>query len=140
MVELPAAPGPIPQRLMEQAEAVSALLKCLAHPQRLMIACLLAGQPCAVSEIEARLGIHQPSLSQHLGALREAGVISGTRHARTVTYRLGDTRAGAVLAALAEIFCRDADAAPDAHAGAVAPPAPGLAGAAHFARVLAAVR
>ena len=124
--------------LAAQAGAVAELLKRLAHPQRLMIACLLADQPLAVSEIEARLGIHQPALSQHLGALREAGVIAGTRHAKAVTYRLSDARAGALLAALAAIFCPGAalpDAAPAAPAVVSAPSHPGLSGAARFARV-----
>ncbi|MDE2516046.1 MAG: winged helix-turn-helix transcriptional regulator [Rhodospirillales bacterium] len=147
--------------LAGQAALVAELLKRLAHPQRLMIACLLAEAPRAVSEIEAALGIHQPALSQHLAALREAGVIAGTRSAKAVTYRLSDARAGALLAALTGIFCADGRAdQPRAEAGAEkpatgSPPAAtaaaapaarragprhaALAGAAHFARIGAAV-
>jgi hypothetical protein len=35
-----------------------------------------------VSEIEENLGIRQPTLSQQIGALREAGVIEGRRRAK----------------------------------------------------------
>jgi DNA-binding transcriptional ArsR family regulator len=87
-----------------QAAQVAELLKLMGNPQRLLIACLLAEGECAVSEIEARTGIRQPSLSQHLGALREAGVIQGRRAAKAVIYHLADARAAALLDALKRIF------------------------------------
>ena len=51
----------------------AALLKTLAHPARLMLACTLAEGEFSVGELEQRLDIHQPTLSQQLGVLREAG-------------------------------------------------------------------
>lgn len=101
---------PDPQRspagLIEgRAEEVADLLKLLGHPQRLLIACLLSEGEFAVSAIEEKLGIRQPSLSQQLGALREAGVIEGRREAKAVIYSLADERLRQLLGALHQIFC-----------------------------------
>jgi DNA-binding transcriptional ArsR family regulator len=91
--------------LQGRAEAISEILKLLGNPQRLLIACLLSEGEYAVSEIEAKLGIHQPTLSQQLGALREAGVIEGRREAKAVIYRLTDEPTRHLLDALHRIFC-----------------------------------
>lgn len=96
--------------LAARASEVAELLKLLGHPQRLMIACLLAEGECGVSAIEARLGLRQPSLSQQLGALREAGVIQGRREAKAVIYHLAEPRVAALLQSLWQIFCADAPA------------------------------
>lgn len=123
--------------LQPRAEDVADLLKLLGNPQRLLIACLLAEGEFAVSQIEERLGIRQPSLSQQLGALREAGAIEGRREAKAVIYRLKDERLRQLIVALRQIFC------PGQTAGLVArsPASPSLstaspmAAAAMFARV-----
>ncbi|GAB0117086.1 ArsR/SmtB family transcription factor [Acidisoma sp. 7E03] len=123
--------------LAARATEVAELLKLLGHPQRLMIACLLAEGPFGVSEIEARLGLRQPSLSQQLGVLREAGVIEGRREAKAVIYHLAEPRIAALLQALWQIFCADTArqdmASPARPAGSAMPFAD--AGAAAFARL-----
>ena len=58
-----------------------------------------------MTELEATLGSRQPSLSQHLGSLREAGIIAGRHEAKAVFYRVSDPRAAAVVEALHAIFC-----------------------------------
>lgn len=133
---------------LAQAESAAELLKLLGNPQRLMIACLLAEGEFAVSEIESRLGIRQPSLSQQIGTLREAGVIRGRREAKAVIYHLADDRAAALLTSLHEIFCPGGaapknvgPASPRATAeaamasGGAAPSAFLLSGVASFARL-----
>src|SRR6202158_5516483 len=87
-----------------RAEEVSDILKLLGTPQRLLIACLLCEGEYAVSEIEEKLGIRQPTLSQQLGALREAGVIEGRKNAKAVIYHLADQRVRHLLGALHRIF------------------------------------
>lgn len=146
------ANGPPFPALAEQAEKVADLLKLLGNPQRLMIACLLAEGAFAVSEIEARLGIRQPSLSQQLGALREAGVIQGRREAKAVIYQLTNPQVATLLVALYGIFCPESARFPvsaifpegggkaaDLASGAAAP-AFNLAGVAAFARLGTAER
>jgi DNA-binding transcriptional ArsR family regulator len=123
-----------PAGLHGRAEEISEILKLLGNPQRLLIACLLCEGEHAVSEIEEKLGIRQPTLSQQLGALREAGVIEGRREAKAVIYHLADEQTRHLLDALHRIFCPEGLAALAAQTS----PRPSVAssmGAASFARV-----
>ena len=119
-----------------RADEISELLKLLGNPQRLLIACLLREGEYAVSQIEEKLGIRQPTLSQQLGALREAGVIEGRREAKAVIYHLVDPRTRHLLDALHRIFCPTGREALAAESLAQARPrVASSAGAASFARV-----
>jgi DNA-binding transcriptional ArsR family regulator len=89
----------------DQAEALAGVLKLLGNANRLAIVCLLADGERTVAEIEAMLGIRQPSLSQQLGVLREGGLIRAARSAKTVTYAFEEE---AVAPALA-LLCRRLD-------------------------------
>lgn len=93
---------------LADVEPVAELLKSLANPHRLMIVCTLVEGERAVSELERDLDIRQPSLSQHLASLREAGLVVGRREAKAVFYRLADARAASLVEALHEIFCQPA--------------------------------
>jgi DNA-binding transcriptional ArsR family regulator len=123
-----------PAGLHGRAEEIAEILKLLGNPQRLLIACLLCEGEYAVSEIEATLGIRQPTLSQQIGALREAGLIEGRREAKAVIYHLADEQTRHLLDALHRIFCPEGLAA----LAAKTSPRPRVAssmGAASFARV-----
>jgi DNA-binding transcriptional ArsR family regulator len=123
-----------PAGLHGRAEEISEILKLLGNPQRLLIACLLCEGEYAVSEIEEKLGIRQPTLSQQLGALREAGVIEGRREAKAVIYHLADEQTRHLLDALHRIFSPEGLAALTAHTSP-RPRVASAAGAASFARV-----
>lgn len=88
-----------------RATEVAELLKTLSHPARLMLACTLAEGEYSVGELEEALGIHQPTLSQQLGVLREAGVVETRREAKQIFYRLTEARAAQLIEALYGIFC-----------------------------------
>jgi DNA-binding transcriptional ArsR family regulator len=124
-----------PAALHGRAEEISEILKLLGNPQRLLIACLLCEGEYAVSEIEEKLGIRQPTLSQQLGALREAGVIEGRRQAKAVIYSLADARTRHLLDALYRIFSSEGLAAL-ATQTSTRPRVTSSAGAASFARVV----
>ena len=51
------------------------LLRVMAHPMRLMILDALREQPQCVKDINSLIPIVQPHLSQHMAALRKAGLI-----------------------------------------------------------------
>jgi ArsR family transcriptional regulator, arsenate/arsenite/antimonite-responsive transcriptional repressor len=51
------------------------LLRTLAHPTRLAIVRELAAGPKCVTDIRELLEVAQPNVSQHLSALRNAGVV-----------------------------------------------------------------
>jgi len=91
-------------RLCRSVGEASDLLKALANPNRLSIVCLLLEGERSVSDLEHELGIHQPTLSQQLGELREAGMIVPRREAKSIFYRVADDRAGRIVATLREVF------------------------------------
>ena len=83
-------------------QAAAELLRALAHPMRLQILCRLLDGELAVAGFETELGLKQPSLSQQLASLREAGLVATRREAKSVFYRLADDRVRILLAALHE--------------------------------------
>jgi DNA-binding transcriptional ArsR family regulator len=89
----------------EKAEAASDFMKRLANPNRLMIACALVEGERSVGDLERALGLKQPSLSQQLAELREAGIVESRREVKQVFYKLSDPRAVALIATLHRIFC-----------------------------------
>lgn len=74
--------------MKENVEDLSTLLRLLGHPIRLQVALILYFKPHTVSELEEKLEVRQPNLSQHLAVLREAGLLSSVREAKSVTYSL----------------------------------------------------
>ncbi|HCD82580.1 MAG TPA: transcriptional regulator [Agrobacterium sp.] len=95
---------PLPE-MEERAVEVAILLKTLAHPARLMLACTLAQGEFSVGELETKLDIRQPTLSQQLGVLREAGIVETRRDAKQIFYRLTEEKAAQLIEALYAIFC-----------------------------------
>lgn len=91
-------------RLCQSVDEASELLKALGNPNRLSIFCMLLEGERSVAEIESELGIRQPTLSQQLGELREAGLVATRRGSKHVFYRVADDRAGRIVATLREVF------------------------------------
>jgi len=82
------------------------LLKALANPDRLLLLCQLAEREMSVGELEAALGILQPTLSQQLTVLRNEALVETRRDGKHVFYRVASPRALAVLKVLHEQFCK----------------------------------
>jgi ArsR family transcriptional regulator len=64
------------------------LLVVLAEPTRLRILNCLAAAPLFVSDLQAILGVPQPTVSRHLKVLKEANLVRDTPIAQFVLYRL----------------------------------------------------
>lgn len=94
-----------PQALREAAGQAVAALKALANPERLLLLCQLSQGECSVGELEASLGIRQPTLSQQLGVLRREGVVETRRDGKNIHYRVADERLLAVLHTLYTLYC-----------------------------------
>ena len=62
--------------------------KAVASPRRLELLDLLAQGPRTVEVLAGEAGLGVPNTSQHLGALRAAGLVSADRQGLFVTYRL----------------------------------------------------
>jgi DNA-binding transcriptional ArsR family regulator len=60
----------------------------LADPSRRAIYESLTRGEAAVKELTARFDISQPAVSQHLAALKQAGLVSSRREGRLVYYRV----------------------------------------------------
>jgi DNA-binding transcriptional ArsR family regulator len=60
----------------------------LADPSRRAIFESLTRGEAAVKELTARFEISQPAVSQHLAALKEAGLVNARRDGRCVYYRV----------------------------------------------------
>ena len=93
--------------LAARAEEVAELLRTLANRNRLMLVCTLVEGEYSVGQLEEMLGIRQPTLSQQLTVLREAGLVETRRDAKQVFYRLTAAKAARLVEALHEIFCNE---------------------------------
>ncbi|MBL8538379.1 MAG: helix-turn-helix transcriptional regulator [Hyphomonadaceae bacterium] len=89
----------------ERAEEASQLLKALASPHRLMIACRLAEGEETVGAIAAWLGVRETVVSQHLAVMRRERLVSPRREGQSIYYALRSDAARDVMAALARSFC-----------------------------------
>ena len=86
-------------------ESAAALLRALANERRLLILCQLGDGELTVGALQARIGVSQSALSQHLALLREEGIVATRRAGQTIYYRIADPAAVQVIATLAGIFC-----------------------------------
>ncbi len=78
-------------------EAEARLLALLAHPTRLQIVALLRQGEMCVCSMQAALNQRQAYISQHLMALREAGLVTCRKDGLRVYCQLSDPRILRVL-------------------------------------------
>ena len=98
------------QALRTAAGQAVGMLKLLANEDRLLLLCQLTqGEQC-VSELEERLGIRQPTLSQQLGVLREQGLVNTRRQGKHVYYTVADASVLEILQVLYRLYCPQGDA------------------------------
>jgi DNA-binding transcriptional ArsR family regulator len=69
---------------------VGHLLKEISPPSRIKILLMIGHEEVCVCHLEANLGMKQAYLSQHLMALRKAGVLIAVREGRYMHYRLAN--------------------------------------------------
>jgi DNA-binding transcriptional ArsR family regulator len=74
--------------MVKPAAAENRIFHALADPSRRAIFESLTRGEAAVSELTARFDISQPAVSQHLAALKEAGLVNARRDGRRVYYRV----------------------------------------------------
>ena len=58
-----------------------------------------------VSELEAKLDIRQPTLSQQLGVLRNEAVVSTRRQGKNIFYSVTDPALLEILVVLYRLYC-----------------------------------
>ena len=94
-----------PERLRSAAEQAVGALKVLANPERLLLLCQLSQGEFSVGELEEQLDIHQPTLSQQLGVLRNQGVVATRRDGKNIYYSVADPALLEILAVLYRLYC-----------------------------------
>jgi DNA-binding transcriptional ArsR family regulator len=73
---------------MLQADTLATLMKSLADPTRRAIFERIATQgELTVGELQRGSHVSQPAVSQHVRALKEAGLLAERRHGRNTYYR-----------------------------------------------------
>ena len=87
------------------ADRAVGAIKLLANEERLLLLCQLSQGEMCVSELEAALGIRQPTLSQQLGVLRNEQAILPRRDGKKIYYRVASPELLEILAVLYRLYC-----------------------------------
>jgi ArsR family transcriptional regulator len=66
------------------------VMKALSDPNRVKILKMLQHKTLCVCELQAALGIAQPTVSSHLKVLEDAHLVSSSKAGLWVNYQLGD--------------------------------------------------
>ncbi|ELZ5939894.1 ArsR/SmtB family transcription factor [Providencia vermicola] len=91
--------------MKQAAMQTSSLLKTLGNPDRLLLLCQLTQGEACVSELEASLGIQQPTLSQQLTVLRHEGLVVTRREGKRIYYAIADEKLFTLLNTLYQLYC-----------------------------------
>jgi len=89
----------------EEQNRLAVMLKALAHPARIAILQQIIGaNTCICGDLVDELGLAQPTISQHLKALKNAGLIQGTIDGVSVCYCIEPLAWAGLQAELNELF------------------------------------
>lgn len=91
-----------------RAEGVAGLLKAMGNGRRLMLLCKLVehGEMTA-GDLAREVTLSQSACSQHLGKMRDEGLVAFRRESQTLWYRIADPRTEALMASLYQLYCKD---------------------------------
>ena len=93
------------ETMRASASHTCSMLKTLANPDRLLLLCQISQGERCVGDLEEALDIHQPTLSQQLGVLRNEGVVSTRREGKSIFYSVADSDLLEILAVLYRLYC-----------------------------------
>lgn len=98
-----------PEVMRASSAQAARVMQLLSHPDRLLILCLLSQGEFTVGEIEQRLELHQPMLSQHLNRLRQQQLVSTRRQGKYIHYKLADSKTEQIMDLLYTLYCQNCD-------------------------------
>ena len=76
----------------EEQNRLAVMLKAIAHPARIAILeQIIKSNACICGDLVSELGLAQPTISQHLKELKNAGLIQGTIEGVSVCYCINPT-------------------------------------------------
>jgi ArsR family transcriptional regulator len=89
---------------ISNTEKLANLFQAIGQPARLQILLAIGGSESCVCHLEATFGWRQAYLSQHLMALRKAGLLLERREGRYIFYRLSNPGLLEVLQKMAQLW------------------------------------
>lgn len=91
---------------IEQLENAADMLKAMAHPMRIAIISFLSGaESHTVKEIHEKLKITQSATSQHLGVLRNKGILTVVRKGQNSYYNVRQDKLSTLIDCLRVCVC-----------------------------------
>ncbi|MBI5668484.1 MAG: helix-turn-helix transcriptional regulator [Chloroflexi bacterium] len=87
-----------------ELELKAKLFRGFSDTSRLSILEALRGKPLNVGEIVAATGLSQSNISNHLGCLRDCGLVISEQRGRYTYYRLADDRIDSLLRLVEEVL------------------------------------
>lgn len=92
--------------LQQGAAQAAALLKAVANESRLLVLCLLIQKgEMSVGAMLEHIPLSQSALSQHLGRMREEGLVAFRRESQTLYYRIANPDVEKLFSTLKAIYC-----------------------------------
>jgi DNA-binding transcriptional ArsR family regulator len=92
-------------QMKNNCDNVAAILKAIAHPQRLMLLCHLADGEKTVGELEKLCGGSQSSISQFLKLMKLEDMLTSEKRGLFVYYKILDPKVKKLVFSLYKIFC-----------------------------------
>lgn len=95
------------EHFTDEQNALAILAKALGHPARVAILeYLMKVNTCICGDIVDHLPLAQPTVSQHLRELRNAGLIKGNIEGNTVCYCIDEKTIGKLHRYFSHLFSR----------------------------------
>lgn len=106
-----AKPALDPTSLRANAAKVAEILGAIANERRLQLLCrLVADGEATVTSLAQGVGLSQSATSQHLGRMRDEGLVAFRRDSQTLWYRVADQRIEQLFATLQRLYCATPEA------------------------------
>lgn len=93
--------------MRSQCEEVSAIMKAIAHPERLMLMCHLAEGEKNVSELFDLCEVSQSQLSQFLNRMQREKLLKVRKEGHYSYYSIADKNISKLIQSMQKIFCKD---------------------------------
>jgi len=94
----------------DEADAIAAVAKALAHPARVRIIGFLLSRPgCIGGDIVDEVGLAQSTVSEHLRILKASGLVMGTIERPRICYSLNPSALAPLQGLIGAIASRPAE-------------------------------
>lgn len=101
---MPTRPTPPPESSRPLSEVKADLFKALGHPARVRVLEVLVDGERTVGDLQPLIGIESSHLSQQLGVLRRAGLVTTRKEGSSVVYALKDPLVAELLAVAKQLL------------------------------------